>query len=572
MSIATDRKAMDEAVGKTVPWESSSRARMAAEAVKAALVRNPAWTKRLVLALVLATAGILTVVAVRTLASGVNTSTGSLVFYTVQRGDLPITVTERGNLESQDNVEIICEVDDVHGDGFDGTAILSIVPNGSSVKKGELLVELDVTLHRDRLDSQVLDTERARAEFIQADAKFENQKTQNITAKADAELAVALAELELEMFEDTENGSHILEVEEINRQIDDVKNEILEAQANMELKKNEKRGIEALFKLGYAGKSELDKSRLDFLQAESQLASRLNRLVTHQATLAKKETFEREMQKLQLEGALETAKRNLTQVERNNSAELAQAEAELKAAQESLKKEEERLARAKYQIEKSKIYAPQDGMVAYATSSSRRYSVEICEGARVRLQQKILTLPNLTKMQVKTAVHESVLDRIEQGLDATVRVDAFPERAYQASVKSVAVLPDQGGWMSSDTKVYETYVTIDEQVSRLKPGMTAVVEIHVDRLEDILSIPVQSVVQVGGDSWCYVEHGGGVERRLLELGMTNDKFVEIHSGLEEGDRVVLNPSAVMDEGSRRSAAGISPEGSEANSLEGLEEA
>ena len=85
---------------------------------------------------------------------------------------------------------------------------------------------------------------------------------------------------------------------------------------------------------------------------------------------------------------------------------LAQAEAAFKAADESLKKEIERLERSKYQIEKSKIYAPQDGMVAYASGSSRRYSVEICEGARVRLQQKILTLPNLSKMQVKTAVHE----------------------------------------------------------------------------------------------------------------------------------------------------------------------
>lgn len=571
MSIATEHKPIDEAVGRTIPRKTAHLRTKSIETVKSAFAEDSVWPKRLLLLAILFAGGALVIVAIATLAGGVNAPGGSMVYYTVRQTDLPITVTERGNLESQDNVEIICEVDDVHGDGVDGTAILSIVPNGSSVKKDELLVELDVTLHRDRLDSQVLETERARAEFIQAQAKFENQKTQNITMAADAKLAVALAKLELDMFTDTENGTHILEVETINRLIDDVKNEILQAQANLELIENEKRGIEALFKLGYAGKSELDKSRLDFLQAESQLAANLNKLKTQQATLAKKETFEEEMQKLQLTGDLETAIRNEMQVDRNNEAELAQAEATFKAADESLKKEIERLERSKYQIEKSKIYAPQDGMVAYASGSSRRYSVEICEGARVRLQQKVLTLPNLSKMQVKTAVHESVLDQIQQGLPATIRVDAFPDRTYTGSVQSVAVLPDQGGWMSSDTKVYETYISIDEEVKRLKPGMTAVAEIHVNRLENVLSIPVQSVVQVAGDSWCYVDKSGAVERRILDLGLTNDKFVEVRKGLEVGDRVVLNPSAIMDEG-ERSGTAISPDGTANGSLGAVEEA
>ena len=571
MGIATGPKPIENAVGRTIQWKTAHTPAKAIEAVKSSLAGKAVWMKRLLLLLVLLSAGALVIIAFATIAGGVSSPDGAMVYYTVKKTDLPITVTERGSLESQDNVEIICEVDDVYGDGIDGTAILSIVPNGSSVKQDDLLVELDVTLHRDRLDSQVLDTERARAEYIQAQAKFENQKTQNITAEANAKLQVALSRLELDMFTDKNNGSHVLEVEEINRLIDDVKNEILEAQASLELKKNEKRGIEALFKLGYAGKSELDKSRLDFLQAESQLASRLNRLVTQQATLAKKKTFEKQMQKLQLEGNLATAIRDEIQMGRNSTAELAQADAALKAADESLKKEEERLARSKTQIENSKIYAPQDGMVAYASGSSRRYSVEIREGARIRLQQKILTLPNLSKMQVRTAVHESVLDQIRKGLPATVRVDAFSDRTYQGTVRSVAVLPDQGDWMNSDTKVYETFVTIDEEVKRLKPGMTAVVEIHVDRLKDILSIPVQSVVQVANHSWCYVENDGSIERRSLDLGKTNEQFVEVREGLELGDRVVLNPSAIMDE-SQSSGIDISPEGRGSDLADALEEA
>ena len=103
-------------------------------------------------------------------------------------------------------------------------------------------------------------------------------------------------------------------------------------------------------------------------------------------------------------------------------------------------------------------------MVAYATAD-RYYGEEIREGASVRPRQKILSLPNLSKMQVKTSVHESVLDQVKPGLSVGVRVDAFPDRLYPGTVKSVAVLPDQGGWFGSDTKVYQTIITIDEPSS-----------------------------------------------------------------------------------------------------------
>jgi hypothetical protein len=69
----------------------------------------------------------------------------------------------------------------------------------------------------------------------------------------------------------------------------------------------------------------------------------------------------------------------------------------------------------------------------------------------------------------------------------------------------------------------------------------------VDRLPNVLSIPVQAVVQVASDTWCYVDRGGSLERCPLKLGMTNDKFVEITDGLSEGDRVVLNPTAILEE-------------------------
>jgi len=516
-------------------------------------VRRSTWRKRLLIVLLIVVLCGGAVAATTMVGRDFAKPEQPLVFHTVKRGDLPITVTERGNLESQVNEQVICEVDDINGDNINGTPIVWVIPNGSSVKEGELLVDLDSAPHQERLDDQILDTERARAAQIHAKAKHENQETQNETNKANAELDVKLCGLELEMYQDDEKGTHRLEVEAIKREIDGINNDIKAAEGSLLLKKNELRGIESLFKMGYAGKSELDRSRLEFLQAESKYAADVNKLSTKLAGLTKKKTYEREMEQLRLEGRQETALRELEQVGRNNEAILAQTQAALHAANELLKKEEERLARYREQVKKCKIYAPQDGMVAYAVSRSRYYSVEIREGAPVRPQQKILELPNLSKMQVKTAVHESVLDQIKPGLKATIRVEPFPDRIYQGTVESVGVLPDQGGYFGSDTKVYETIVTLDDEVEQLKPGMTAVAEIHVDRLEDVLSVPVQAVVQIGRQTWCYVDNAGRVERRDIELGRTNDKFVEILKGLDQGMRVVLNPMAIIDEAEQKEA-------------------
>jgi len=474
--------------------------------------------------------------------------TQPLILHTVTAGDLPITVTERGNLESQSNVEILCEVDDIEGDGLVGTQILSIVPNGTSVEQGDLLVEFDSAGHLERLDRQIIDTESSRAIQIQAQAKYENQITQNETLLADAELDVALATLEQEMFVDENSGTYKLEVEAIKRLIEDINNEILGAQGALELKRNEKRGIEALFKLGYAGQHQLDQTRLDLLQSESQYVAKINKLNTQLATLEKKQLYEKQMEELKLKGKLETAVRRVEQVKRNNEALLAQAKAALDVADQLLKKAEERLARYQKQIELCRIYAPQDGMVAYAPVD--RYTEEVREGAAIRPRQRILSLPKLSQMQVKTSVHESVLDQVKPGLTVGVRVDAFPDRLYPGTVKTVAVLPEQGGWYGSDTKVYQTVVTIDVPVERLKPGMTAVAEIHVDRLENVLAVPVQAVVQVGKDTACYVADKGLAQRRPIKLGRTNDKLVQILDGISPGQRVVLNPMALAEEALR----------------------
>lgn len=470
--------------------------------------------------------------------------TAGLVTFEVAPRDLPITIIERGSLQSQTNLQVFCEVDDYRSDGINGTTIIWIIPNGSSVTKGDLICELDESGIQAELDEQILDTEESKSLFIQAQANLKNQAIDNQTSFEKAELDLKLAELELKMFQDPKTGSHKLALEAIERLIEDLNNEILAAEMNLKLARNDNTGIESLFKLGYAGKSELDRSVLSLLKAEGDYAAKLNKLNTQMASFEKLDNFERQMQELTLDGKVRTCHQNLKQVEVTNAAKLAQMEGILATRTEQLAKEEERLKRFKTQLANCKIYAPQDGMVAYAASPYSR-DEEIAEGTAVRLRQHIFSIPNLRQMQVETSIHESALDRVQPGLKVNVTVDAFADRSYTGTVKSVAVLPERSYY--SDAQKYKTVITIDEDVYQLKPGMTSVCEVKVDYLPNVNAVPIQAIVQRSGQNWLYVKRNDKIECRPVALGLSNDQYVIVTEGVDVGELVVLNPNGLIDD-------------------------
>jgi multidrug efflux pump subunit AcrA (membrane-fusion protein) len=127
------------------------------------------------------------------------------------------------------------------------------------------------------------------------------------------------------------------------------------------------------------------------------------------------------------------------------------------------------------------------------------------------------------------------------------------DRKFEGSVLSVANQPAQEGWLSERVKKFETIVRIDGKSKDLRPGLTAEVEILVNHLKDILSVPVAAVCEHEGKFLCYVKKGDTLERRSVVPGISNDKFVEIKSGLAAGDEVSLTPLSRLGEVGKPSA-------------------
>jgi len=167
--------------------------------------------------------------------------------------------------------------------------------------------------------------------------------------------------------------------------------------------------------------------------------------------------------------------------------------------------------------------------------------MEVREGLPVIYRQKLLSIPNLDSMQVETRIHESALDQVKAGLPVRVTVDAFPGTSYDAVVKSVAVLPEQNSWSGNDTKVYQTIVTITDKVEGLKPGMTAISEILINKLPDVVTVPLQAVVEKDDKTYVVVKDDQeNMQPRFVELGEASDTRVSVQSGLSEGESVAVN--------------------------------
>ena len=160
-------------------------------------------------------------------------------------------------------------------------------------------------------------------------------------------------------------------------------------------------------------------------------------------------------------------------------------------------------------------------------------------------------------MEIVTLLHESVVNMVQPGMRARIRVEGLPDRELEGHVVLVARLPEPTGWWT-DVCYYAGIVTLDTVPKGLKPGMTGEVEIAAERRNQVLTVPPQAVVVEDGMDVCYVAHEDALERREVTLGQATRDLLEVTSGLDEGEEVVLDPGR-LDEGVNVVAGDSAPE-------------
>lgn len=426
-----------------------------------------------------------------TLSTG-NQPPANLLTYVVNQGPFRHIVTERGEVESSSNIEVRCEV---QSRNTSGTAILEIVPEGTEVTKGELLCRLDASALKDEESQQLIICNASEAMVIQGENTL---TTAEITKK--------------EYLEGT-----FKQEEQI------ILGEISVAEENLRRAQDFAHHSEKLAAKGYVTPLQLEADRFSIEKERITLE-------TSKTKLKVLRDFTRAKMLSQFEADIKTAVANLKSQESTHALDV------------------EKLALVQAQIKKCEIHAPADGQVVYANSNERRGGSEIVieEGAMVRERQVIVRLPDPKKMQVKAKISESRIDRVHEGMLATVRLDAFPDIEMQGTVRKVDAYPLAGSWFNSSIKEYGTYVDIHVPPPGMRPGMTAEVRIKVEQLPEAIQVPVQAIVEHGSEHFCLLPTATGLEARKITIGSTNEKFVVIREGLAPAETVVINPRSYLD--------------------------
>jgi len=371
-----------------------------------------------------------------------------------------------------------------------GATIVSLVEDGAQVTEGMELVRLDSSTIQENVSAQKIAYEKARAAMIQA------EKDHAAAVIAVEEYTEGTFKKELRMAESN----------------------VTAATERLQATRNTLSYGERMFRKGYitpqqleAQKSAVDRAELDLGTAEISLDV-LTRF---------------------------TKPKMITELESVRDA----AAARLDSEQASLDLEKAKLERLTAQLEQCTIIAPKDGLVIYANGRNRDRDAEIKEGAMVRERQVILQLPDLTKMRADVEVHEAKVDKIRPGMKAKVRVQG---REFDGTVTAVANRPESN-WFST-AKKYVVQVTIDGSTEKLRPGFTAEVEIVVADLANVIAVPVAAVIEQKGEFVCAVRTDEGFERRPVEIGLSNDKFVEVKQGITPGETLFLYPRGLLGDG------------------------
>ena len=498
--------------------------------------------------------------------------------YTVSRRDLVINVLEGGSLQSANAHELKSEVEG-------SNTIISLLPEGTilteeDVKQRRILAEFDSSALTEKEAQQQITFQGAQADYIQAKESFEIQEKQNESNITAGQLTVKFARMDLERYLGAALAASVLaekvklsvltldgdKLDQADKALDALglggaaRKEWQKLQSDIDLaeEKVKRAYTDYTWSLtlgpkdpndpasngkGYISQSDVDADKLKWQAAVAETA---------QTKLAKdiflRYDLPKQAEKLNSDYA--EALRELDRIHAKARAELAQAESQMKSKEASFRLQTTRLNKLREQIKNCTIVATRPGMLVYTSTADRRGRQEdvIELGAQVRERQVLFRIPDSSSMTLLVHVNEASINKVQLGQNVRIVAEPFPEQAMQGTVTKVSSTPDpQQRWLAPDTQTYTTEITISKPPTNLRPGMSAKAEIIVDQLDHVVAVPIQSVSMLKGVRICYTIDNGRVQAQPVEIGQANNSFIEIKSGLAEGDNVLLTKPATADE-------------------------
>lgn len=290
---------------------------------------------------------------------------------------------------------------------------------------------------------------------------------------------------------------------------------------------------------------ELDKAMSQFTQTKLDTALTLrekrNELENYIFQLKQKEIELRQsefeppatIEKIKID--LQKQKDDLVRAKENYIINKQQSIAKMGEATAELQQKKNRLTKLLDLEKEFTIMAPKAGMVIYKRNWD---GTKKKAGSRISpWNPAVATLPDLSSMLSITYINEVDVRKIKEGQAVKLGLDAFPKAELTGTITKVANVGENR--KENDSKVFEVEIEVNESDSTYRPGMTTSNNIITHVLEDALQIPIEAVYNQDGLSFVYLKNSVGTSKREIKLGRSNEEFVIVLDGLEEGAEVYL---------------------------------
>ncbi len=240
----------------------------------------------------------------------------------------------------------------------------------------------------------------------------------------------------------------------------------------------------------------------------------------------------------------EEAKMEMELAELNFEAKLDQLRADVQKAEVEVDRAREKVNKAQRELDQMTIDAPIPGLVVYLEIWKGGSMDKVQEGDSPWPGQGLINLPDLGDMMVETTVSEVDANKVEVGQEAIVVLDAFPDVQFPGTVASKGTLARRKE-PGSKINVFDVEIDILSDDDRLKPGMSASCKIVVDRLQDVVSVPLEAVFERDDTTVVFLENG---KKRKVAVGRRNDMYIEVREGLEGTEEICLADPTLDEQG------------------------
>jgi len=465
---------------------------------------------------------------------GIETQTNQ-VEHTVERGNIKKSITGSGSIESSDSRTILS--------GLEGTIDEIYVEEGQIVNEDEILAIYE--LESDTSEELNLETQKFNLLEAQNNLKDLYQKNQDLNIHADISGTVRyfveegervnqntkLAELnetQVIYFESyfTENQIDNMKVGDkaevfINSSLISLDGEITEIDKTPIPTGSNSIGYMVKGKINYDGILEEGSNvKVTVVTSSGSFVSPYSGEITKSSTVDIYPDYSGEVETLSLSSGDSVEKGQLIMT-------LKSEDLDMEIAQQELNVDRNRLELENLTEEDSTITSPINGTILTILSDEQGY---------VERGKELFQIADLENMEVIISVDELDILNVAKGQPVTIQSEVFGVEEFKGEVKSISLK----GSNQSGVTTYDVTITLEDR-KQLMSGMNVDVEILIEEKDNALIIPIETVSKVGNKYLVNTkDQEGNLEPVTIEVGITNDNYIEVTSGLKEGDKIYYN--------------------------------